>query len=100
MSEARIWYSRHSDQETLPCEFQNEIVLSPEFFKEILDHPILTDMEAAKALSCSPVLRKTSRDEIGNTVDTAGRSFDAASLHETSSDRIGETCLPGMVGGH
>jgi hypothetical protein len=54
MSEARIWYSRHSDQETLPYEFQNEIVLSPEFFKEILDHPIPTDMEAAKALSCSP----------------------------------------------
>src|ERR1700733_9652900 len=38
MSEARIWYSRNSEQETLPCEFQNEIVLSPEFFKEILDH--------------------------------------------------------------
>ena len=54
MSEARIWYSRHSDQETLPCEFQNEIVLSPEFFKEIFEHPIPTDMEAAKALSCSP----------------------------------------------
>lgn len=54
MSEARIWYSRSSEQETLPCEFQNEIVLSPEFFKEILDHPIPTDMEAAKALSCSP----------------------------------------------
>jgi hypothetical protein len=54
MSEARIWYSRHSDQETLPCEFQNEIVLSDEFFKEILAHPIPTDMEAAKALSCSP----------------------------------------------
>src|ERR1700683_5384115 len=35
MSEARIWYSRHSDQETLPCEFQNEIVLSDEFFREI-----------------------------------------------------------------
>jgi hypothetical protein len=54
MSEARIWYSRHSDQETLPCEFQNEIVLSDEFFREILAHPIPTDMEAAKALSCSP----------------------------------------------
>jgi hypothetical protein len=54
MSEARIWYSRNSEQETLPCEFQNEIVLSPEFFTEILDHPIPTDMEAAKALSCSP----------------------------------------------
>jgi hypothetical protein len=54
MSEARIWYSRNSEQETLPSEFQNEIVLSPEFFKEILDHPIPTDMEVAKALSCSP----------------------------------------------
>jgi len=38
MSEARIWYSRNTEQETLPCEFQNEIVLCPEFFKEILDH--------------------------------------------------------------
>jgi Plasmid encoded RepA protein len=28
--------------------------LSHEFFKEILDHPIPTDMEAAKALSSSP----------------------------------------------
>src|SRR6266851_3097233 len=54
MSEARIWYSRHSDQETLPSEFQNEIVLSHEFFNEIMSHPIPTDMEAAKALSCSP----------------------------------------------
>ncbi len=54
MSEARIWYSRHSNQETLPYEFQNEIVLSDEFFREILAHPIPTDMGAAKALSCSP----------------------------------------------
>ena len=54
MSEARIWYSRASEQETLPCGFQNEIVLSEEFFKEILEQPIPTDIEAAKALSCSP----------------------------------------------
>jgi hypothetical protein len=54
MSEARIWYARDSAQDTLPGEFQNEIVLSEEFFREILDHPIPTDMEAAKALSCSP----------------------------------------------
>ena len=54
MTEARIWYSRNSEQETLPGEFQNEIVLSAEFFREICDHPIPTDMEAAKALSCSP----------------------------------------------
>lgn len=54
MSEARIWYARDSAQDTLPGELQNEIVLSEEFFREILDHPIPTDMEAAKALSCSP----------------------------------------------
>jgi hypothetical protein len=28
--------------------------VSEEFFREIIDHPIPTDMEAAKALSCSP----------------------------------------------
>jgi len=54
MSEARIWYSREPDQPTLPGCFRNEIVLSHEFFSEIMSHPIPTDMEAAKALSCSP----------------------------------------------
>ena len=54
MSEARIWYSRDAEQETLPNGFQNEIVLSHEFFDEIARHPIPTDIEAAKALSCSP----------------------------------------------
>ena len=33
MTEARIWYSRNLDQKCLPCEFQNEIVLSDEFFR-------------------------------------------------------------------
>jgi hypothetical protein len=54
MSEARIWYSREPDQPTLPGGFQNEIVLSHEFFTKLMSHPIPTDMEAAKALSCSP----------------------------------------------
>jgi hypothetical protein len=54
MSEARIWYSRDADQPTLPGGFQNEIVLSHEFFTELMSHPIPTEMEAAKALSCSP----------------------------------------------
>jgi hypothetical protein len=38
----------------LPGELQNEIVLSEEFFGEIMNHPIPTDMEAAKALLYSP----------------------------------------------
>src|SRR6202162_2440444 len=54
MSEARIWYSRDPDQKLLPGDCQNLIVLSDEFYREILDHPIPTDLEAAKALSSSP----------------------------------------------
>src|SRR6202000_990066 len=54
MTEARIWYSRDPGQLFLPGECQNTIVLSDEFYREILDHPIPTDIEAAKALSGSP----------------------------------------------
>jgi hypothetical protein len=54
MTEARIWYSRDPDA-TLPSgDCQNTIVLSDEFYCEILNHPIPTDLEAAKALSSSP----------------------------------------------
>jgi hypothetical protein len=54
MSEARIWYSRDLAQQNLPGGCQNVIVLSPEFYQEIISHPIPTDLDAARALSCSP----------------------------------------------
>jgi hypothetical protein len=54
MSEARIWYSRDPEQRLLPGDCQNMIVLSDEFYREILDHPIPTDLEAAKAFPSSP----------------------------------------------
>ena len=54
MSEARIWYSRDAEQPNLPGDCQNLIVLTEEFFQEILEHPIPTDLQAAKALSSSP----------------------------------------------
>jgi hypothetical protein len=54
MSEARIWYSRNFDQPSLPSDCQNVIVLTPEFYQEITSHPIPTDLQAAKALSCAP----------------------------------------------
>jgi hypothetical protein len=54
MTEARIWYSRDPEQKLLPGHCQNLIVLSDEFAREILNHPIPTDLEAAKALSSSP----------------------------------------------
>ncbi|MGC4052769.1 MAG: replication protein RepA [Paludibaculum sp.] len=54
MTEARIWYSRDPDQRFLPDDCQNMILLSDEFYREIFNHPIPTDLEAAKALSSSP----------------------------------------------
>jgi hypothetical protein len=54
MSEARIWFSRDPEQRLLPGDCQNMIVLSDEFYREILAHPIPADLEAAKALSSSP----------------------------------------------
>jgi hypothetical protein len=40
-------------QDTLPA-FENEIVLSEKFFREVTKHSIPTDLEAAKALSSAP----------------------------------------------
>jgi replication initiator protein len=54
MREARIWYSRDPNQTVLPGGFENEIVLSDEFFREVTGHSIPTDLEAAKALSSAP----------------------------------------------
>ena len=54
MSEARIWYSRDPEQRYLPGECQNLIVLTDEFYQEVVSHPIPTDLEPAKTLSSSP----------------------------------------------
>ena len=56
MAEARIWYSKDPEQRLLPGYYQNMIVLSEEFYREVCDHPIPTDLEAAKALSASPAV--------------------------------------------
>jgi replication initiator protein len=54
MTEARIWHSRNTEAALLPGDCQNTIVLSDEFYREILSHPIPTDLEAAGVLSSSP----------------------------------------------
>ncbi len=54
MTEARIWYARDHRQQTLPDGCQNEIMLSTEFYNEIVAHPVPADLEAAKALSAAP----------------------------------------------
>src|SRR3954454_9026481 len=55
MREAQIWYSReHPDQRTLSSEFENVIVLSDEFYQELIAHPVPNDLEAVKVLAASP----------------------------------------------
>ncbi|HEY3439693.1 MAG TPA: replication protein RepA [Paludibaculum sp.] len=56
MREARIWYNRDLDQQFLAEQFENVIVLSDEFYKEISAHPIPADMEAVKVLAAAPAV--------------------------------------------
>ena len=53
MSEARTWYLRDPNRQNLPGECQTAVVLSNEFYQEIMPS-IPTDLEAAKALSSAP----------------------------------------------
>ena len=56
LREAQIWYNRQADQRVPGDEFENIIVLSDEFYKEVLAHPIPTDLEAVKVLSSAPAV--------------------------------------------
>ena len=46
LQEAQIWYDRNLEQSALSDQFENVIVLSDEFYREITSHPIPTDLEA------------------------------------------------------
>jgi hypothetical protein len=54
MAEARIWYARDPERQTLLSGYENQIVLSTEFYREIEAHPVPADLGAARALSSSP----------------------------------------------
>jgi hypothetical protein len=56
MREAQIWYSRVPDQRTLSAEFENVIVLSDEFYEELISHPVPNDLDAVKVLAASPAV--------------------------------------------
>jgi hypothetical protein len=53
-SEAQIWYSRDPAQYPLSEQFENVIVLSDEFYREITSHPIPADLEAVRVLAGAP----------------------------------------------
>ncbi|HEX4163905.1 MAG TPA: replication protein RepA [Bryobacteraceae bacterium] len=56
LREAQIWYNRRSDQPVLSDEFENVVVLSDDFYREISAHPIPTDLDAVRVLSASPAV--------------------------------------------
>ena len=56
LSEAHIWYNRDPTQEVLSADFENVIVLSDEFYNEVIAHPIPADIEAVKAFGSAPAV--------------------------------------------
>jgi hypothetical protein len=56
LQEARIWYNRGSNHDLPSQHVENVIVLSREFYEEVLAHPIPTDLEAVKGLSGAPAV--------------------------------------------
>ena len=56
MREALIWYSRSPEQRPISTEFENVVVLSDDFYQEILAHPVPNDLEAVKVLAASPAI--------------------------------------------
>jgi hypothetical protein len=56
MREAQIWYNRNPEQPPISSEFENVIVLSDDFYQEILAHPIPNDLEAVKLLGGAPAV--------------------------------------------
>ncbi len=54
--EAQIWYSRDPEQYPVSDQFENVIVLSDEFYREIVAHPIPADLEAVKVLAAAPAV--------------------------------------------
>jgi hypothetical protein len=49
-----VWYTRHLDQASLPGEFENVIVLSEAFWKELEAHPIPVDLGVVRGLADGP----------------------------------------------
>jgi hypothetical protein len=54
--EAQIWYSRDPQQYPVLDQFENVIVLSDEFYREIIAHPIPADLDAVKVLAAAPAV--------------------------------------------
>jgi hypothetical protein len=53
LRQARIWFNK--DSEALPDQDgENVIILSDQFYKEVIAHPVPTDLEAVRMLNSAP----------------------------------------------
>jgi hypothetical protein len=52
--EAQIWYNRKPDSLPMSERFENVIVLSDQFYDELMSHSIPTDLEAVRVLHGAP----------------------------------------------
>jgi hypothetical protein len=56
MSEAQIWYTRSAEQRVLSSEFENVIVLTDDFYREVTEHPVPNDLDSMKVLASIPAV--------------------------------------------
>ena len=56
IKEIELWYERDPKQRFLPGDFRNVVVLSDEFYSEVINHPIPTDLNAIKVLAGAPAV--------------------------------------------
>ncbi len=56
MSEAQIWYAQSPEQRVLSSEFENVIVLTDDFYREVTEHPVPNDFDAVKVLASAPAV--------------------------------------------
>lgn len=56
LQEAQIWYNRDPTQQVLSERFENAIVLSDEFYAEVMAHPIPADLEVVKVFASAPAV--------------------------------------------
>jgi len=54
--EAHIWYNRDSNTPFLSEGFENSIVLTDEFYAEVMAHPVPTDIEVVKTFASAPAV--------------------------------------------
>ena len=87
----RLWYSRKIEERNLPG-FQNQVVLSNWFWRELQAHPIPVDLDVVRGLADSPGARN------GTTSKTVKGEFGEIVM-ETPRDRNG-SFEPQILGKH